>query len=37
MADEEALKLQDTIESALGVFAGVEQSLGYVDESPTAT
>ncbi len=33
MTDEEALKLQDTIGSALRVFAGVEQSLGYVDES----
>ena len=33
MTDAEALKLQDTIGSALRVFAGVEQSLGYVDES----
>ena len=35
MTDEEALKLQDTIGSALSVFAGVEQCLGYVDESST--
>lgn len=33
MTDEETLKLQDTVGSALRVFAGVEQSLGYVDES----
>lgn len=35
MTDAEALKLQDMIGSALRVFAGVEQSLGYVDESST--